>query len=592
MAAYDGTVVGSFLDLPGGDCKYAPGHPKGYGEVVVIQHDDGPTKYYTLYGHMAPGSRVVNVGEAVEQGQQIGVMGSTGCSTGQHVHFEIGTKVANLDGLGLVVTPLSSLWNAPDPYADGTYADGTPETQGTLTGGSYNGLDRLLWATRYDGPAKGTDGASALAVSPDGSKLYVTGASSGLHGGSYQDDTNDYATVAYEATTGQQLWRVRYNGPANREDDAVAIRVSPDGSKVFVTGSSYGSSRDYDFDYATLAYNAATGKQLWAKRYNGPGNVEDDARALGISPDGSKVFVTGASYGGPSPSTNTDYATLAYDAASGKQLWATRYNGPSSFHDRANALAISQDGSKVFVTGSADVAYNARQDCATVAYDTTTGKEQWVARFAGWGTSESESSVEGDAVVASPDGSKVFVTGLGGALPASRYDYATLAYDATSGSQLWSKRWSGPGYGDDIPRALGVSPDGSKLFVTGGSWTTPSGWATVAYGTATGSKLWVKGWTGPPGTSGGSATALGVSPDGSKLFVAGAVGPPEYGTAAYAAATGTQLWTKLYHVQGLGTGGGATALGLSPDGSKLFVTGESVGSTGSSDYATVAYSTP
>lgn len=56
----------------------------GYGEYVVITHPLGPQ---TLYAHMS--SIIVAVGQKVSQGQQIGAIGSTGNSTGCHVHFEI-----------------------------------------------------------------------------------------------------------------------------------------------------------------------------------------------------------------------------------------------------------------------------------------------------------------------------------------------------------------------------------------------------------------------------------------------------------------------------------------------------------------------
>lgn len=62
-----------------------------YGHYVVISHGTGNT---TLYAHMS--SRAVKVGDKVSQGQKIGVTGSTGVSTGPHLHYEItegGTRI-------------------------------------------------------------------------------------------------------------------------------------------------------------------------------------------------------------------------------------------------------------------------------------------------------------------------------------------------------------------------------------------------------------------------------------------------------------------------------------------------------------------
>jgi hypothetical protein len=46
-------------------------------------------EYETVYAHMVTGSRTVSLGDAVTQGQKLGVMGSTGDSTGLHLHFEM-----------------------------------------------------------------------------------------------------------------------------------------------------------------------------------------------------------------------------------------------------------------------------------------------------------------------------------------------------------------------------------------------------------------------------------------------------------------------------------------------------------------------
>lgn len=58
----------------------------GYGYMVLINHGDG---YKTRYAHMVRGSITVSVGDYVDAGQTLGKVGSTGNSTGPHLHFEV-----------------------------------------------------------------------------------------------------------------------------------------------------------------------------------------------------------------------------------------------------------------------------------------------------------------------------------------------------------------------------------------------------------------------------------------------------------------------------------------------------------------------
>ena len=68
------------------------------GHQVVIAHGNGVT---TLYAHMQRGSRTVKEGDAVSQGQVIGLVGTTGSSTGNHLHFELRVNGVRNDVLRL-----------------------------------------------------------------------------------------------------------------------------------------------------------------------------------------------------------------------------------------------------------------------------------------------------------------------------------------------------------------------------------------------------------------------------------------------------------------------------------------------------------
>ena len=63
---------------------YAGWDRTGYGNLVIVNHGNG---YITYYAHL---NRIfIRQGESVGQGQRIGTVGSTGNSTGPHLHFEI-----------------------------------------------------------------------------------------------------------------------------------------------------------------------------------------------------------------------------------------------------------------------------------------------------------------------------------------------------------------------------------------------------------------------------------------------------------------------------------------------------------------------
>jgi murein DD-endopeptidase MepM/ murein hydrolase activator NlpD len=101
MAAPLGTSVTAAAD----GVVVAVGHSGvGYGNYVVIAHGSGVE---TLYGHLL--ATTVSTGQVVVRGQQVGLEGSTGFSTGPHLHFELRVNGAVLDPMPYLPIPGTNL---------------------------------------------------------------------------------------------------------------------------------------------------------------------------------------------------------------------------------------------------------------------------------------------------------------------------------------------------------------------------------------------------------------------------------------------------------------------------------------------------
>ncbi|MGB2988690.1 MAG: SBBP repeat-containing protein, partial [Candidatus Zixiibacteriota bacterium] len=130
-----------------------------------------------------------------------------------------------------------------------------------------------------------------------------------------------FFTLPLFAQSVDTAWVRRYNGPGNSDDEAYAIAADGSGN-VYVTGRSRGSGTLYD--YATIKHYP-DGDTAWVRRYNGPVNSHDEAYAIAVDGSGN-VYVTGLSVGS---GTLYDYATIQY-YANGDTAWVRRYNGPGN----------------------------------------------------------------------------------------------------------------------------------------------------------------------------------------------------------------------------------------------------------------------
>jgi len=86
-----GPIGGQVKATAKGTVQFA-GEKNGFGNCIILRHGNGFT---TLYGHLS--KILVTTGQQIEIGQQIGLIGSTGRSTGPHLHYEIQRNGQKID---------------------------------------------------------------------------------------------------------------------------------------------------------------------------------------------------------------------------------------------------------------------------------------------------------------------------------------------------------------------------------------------------------------------------------------------------------------------------------------------------------------
>ena len=327
----------------------------------------------------------------------------------------------------------------------------------------------LLWEKRYDGPPNSGDVPNAIAVDGNGN-VVVTGFSYAVGTG----EIHDMYTAKYGAADGVLLWEKRYNGPANKDDAAVAVAVDGSGNVVV---SGYTANVRY-----TAKYAAVDGTLIWEKRSSVPTNGWDSAAAIAVDKNGD-VVVTGSSGFNLLPD-RSDFYTTKYAAADGALLWERRYNGPANRAEHAHAVAVDGDDN-VIVTGSSDNGtYEWNWDFYTAKYAAADGVLLWERRY------NSPENIDDNPVgIAVDQRGNVVVTGsskrINSVNTSGSSDFYTAKYAAADGALLWEKVYNGPANAWDAPRGVALGPDG-MVVVTGyadhqPNYGTTADSATVVY---------------------------------------------------------------------------------------------------------------
>jgi outer membrane protein assembly factor BamB len=134
------------------------------------------------------------------------------------------------------------------------------------------------WTTRYDAAAL-YDHAFDIVTSSDGARVYVTGASTSTAGGldyltiAYNAGTGQQLWIARYDSPNHGA-----DAPAGASALGTAIAISADGNRIFVSG--YSADMNGKYDYLTIAYNAADGVEAWTSHYSTPQESQATALAL------------------------------------------------------------------------------------------------------------------------------------------------------------------------------------------------------------------------------------------------------------------------------------------------------------------------
>lgn len=219
------------------------------------------------------------------------------------------------------------------------------------------------------------------------------------------------ATVALlDPTFGETIWQRDLPGAINNIEVSAGWLAVADNDDIILGTRTWESTTGYDLVLTRLA--AADGADVWAQRWNSGGTTPDDPRAM-VQDASGRLIMSGVSGG--------DYLVAAFDAATGDHVWDSRYAGPPDWYDVATCVTVAADGS-VIASGYSDGS-GTGWDMATVAFDGATGAELWAHRFDGYTLSD-----EACAVAVSPTGD-VAVVGYAYSYDAGN-DAVIVYYDA------------------------------------------------------------------------------------------------------------------------------------------------------------------
>jgi len=340
------TVAGGDYLAGSGIATFAPGATETTIEVTVLgDTDDESDETFSVALSGASAGSVIADGTAV-----VTILDDDGFLTWVEAEPLAALPESLFGASGVAVSP-----DGIHVYATGRADDGIAYFARDAVSGELTYIDSLYEDdVTPSGTVDGLDGAEAVAVSPDGAHVYVTGYADGA-----------VAHFVRDPATGILTWKAVHKdgslgGSADGLLGASHLSFSPDGAHLYVAG--FVDDAVAVFGRDTNAASPGFGDLTFlAAVFDGGGPVDglDGAQWVEVSPDGKNVYVA----------SGVDKAVAAFtrDPASGLltflQVAKDGLAGVNGL-DGASSLAVSGDGRHVYATGQAEdaIAIFARQD--------------------------------------------------------------------------------------------------------------------------------------------------------------------------------------------------------------------------------------
>ena len=436
------------------------------------------------------------------------------------------------------------------PTADTTFVFSNPPTTGTALGFTL-GLTGLYISDGYDlanaePPAYGRFSVAAqettpqgIFFKPDGTKMYIIGSSG--------DDVNEYdLSTAWDITTASYLQNFSVSA---QESSPTGVFFKPDGTKMYVIGAAGDDVNEYDL---STAWDITTASYLQNFSVSAQ---ESSPTGIFFKPDGLKMYIIGSS----GDDVNEYDLSTAWDITTASYL---QNFSVSAQEASPTGIFFKPDGTKMYVIGFTGDDVN--------EYDLSTAWDVSTASYLQNFSVSAQNSVP-TGIFFKSDGLKMYVVGETGDavysytlstawdVSAASFDYPTEGYFSVSAQET-------------APQGIFFKPDGTKMYVIGtfgddvNEYDLSTDWDITSASYLRNFSIAAQD-TAP--------TGIFFKPDGTKMYVLGSIGDDvnEYDlSTAWDVSSASYLQNFSVATQETVPQG----IFFKPDGTKMYV----IGSTG------------